>query len=305
VKGIIVLPAFYKKRHATNHLSMVSKVLFDRICKDYNFSIVYSDSPDLKGFDVAMVYASHRFPRMKIPSSIFAAKGVKIIYYYGDLPCYGNKSCENNHRLMIEKSDLVIGTFYDYFLKKYPKYARKYVHFPGCFYPYESYANLTLNFDPKMKCLLSGHTTHQYYPFRAYIARIVKNHTGNAQEVIIVKGRNEARFSECPSFLNQYFCAIATSGVHSCIVGKYFEIPATGALLLAKRERELDMLGFKPNVHYIPITRRNVVTKVQKVLNDPEKYAEMRHRAMEFVRKNHSDINRSAQFGDILKRVMK
>jgi len=299
MKGAIILPAVYKKRHATGHLSMVSKVLFDLMKEKYGFSLLYSNSPNLKGLDVAIIYSSHRFENQKVPTSILNAKGVKIINYYGDLPCYGNKKCLENRRLMLEKCDIAMGGYSEYFATHYSKYVNKYRFFPGRFYPYERYINLQVNPNPVMKCLLSGHI-NRFYPFRAYIKTLYKRNTGGLKGMLSIKGRWHVPFENYPAFLNTYFCAIATSGMHACMVGKYFEIPAAGALLLAKREKELDRLGYEPYVHYVPITKQNVVSQIQKVLTNPNDYNEMRHVAMKFVHNNHSDLNRMKQFEEIL-----
>jgi len=303
VKGAIIIPKFYRRRHKSGLRSMVSKVLFDRIGKLCNFPLVYTDAPNLTGLDVALVFAVGYHNRPKMPPGLLDAKA-KIISFYGDLPCYGNKECERNKRLMFEKSDVIIGGFYETFVKWYPQYVHKYELFSGCFHPYERYARLKMNLKPKIKCLLSG-SSGWPYPFREYIKRLYRQDVEGISKLIDIRNKSFAHFKEYPALLNNYFCAIATSGMHSCMVSKYFEIPAAGSLLLAERKEELAMLGFKPYIHYIPITREDVVEQIKKVLSHPGDYTRIRKDAMKFVRENHSDINRAQQFKIIVERLMK
>ena len=283
-------------------LSMVSKVLFDRIEKLCNIPLIYTDKPNLKGLDVAIIYAVPYHNRSKMIPGVLDSD-TKLISYFGDLQCHYNRECEKNKKLMFERCDIIMGGFYEKFVKWYPQYLSKYKLFSGCFYPYESYADLQVNLKPKMKCLISGHVNY-YYPFRKYIKELWKENVNGISELVDIKGRAAVPFEEYPKFLNNYFCAIATSGMFGGIVSKYFEIPAAGTLLLAERKEELDILGFEPNIHYIPITRKNVIRQIKEVLNHPENYTKMRENAMKFVQENHSDINRSLQFKDIVGRLI-
>lgn len=302
MKKVIIIPTFYKHRHQSGRRSMVSKILFDRISRECGFECIYTDSPNLRGVDVALVYASHRFPRMVVPPSILKSMNTKIVYYYADLPCYGNRRCRINHKLMMDKCDIAIGGYSEFFAAHYPEHLHKYMFLPGRFYPYESYANLEVNPNPIMKCLLSGHV-NLYYPFRRHIKSLYNRNMGDLKRMLVIKGPGRVPFENYPAYLNSYFCAIATSGMHACLVGKYFEIPAVGALLLAKREKELDRLGYEPYVHYVPITKQNVVNQIQKVLTNFDDYNEMRHVAMKFVRANYSDINTIQHFKAAMKKL--
>jgi len=302
IKGAIIIPTFYKKRHERGSRSMVSKVLFDRIQKLCGFSLVYTDKPNLEELDVAVIYAVPYHNRPKIPSGLFSSD-VKLISFYADLPCYDNRECEANREIIFHGCDLVVGGFYEAFTEWYPQYVHKYELFPGCCYPYERYANLKMNPKPIMKCLLSG-TSNKFYPFRRYIKKLYRRNASGVSKLMDISGRFVIPFKKYPKFLNKYFCAIATAGMHGCIVSKYFEIPAAGTLLLAERNEELDLLGFKPYTHYIPITMENVIEKIKGVLSHPKDYTQIRKDAMKFVQKNHSDINRALQFKDLVEELV-
>lgn len=302
MRGAIIVPTFYKGRHAKGLKSMVSKTLFDRIEKICNFPFVYTDTPDLRELDVALIYAVPYHNRPKIPSGLLDSN-TKLISYFGDLQCYQNRECEENKIKMFDRCSIIIGGFYEKFREWYPQYIHKYELFSGFYHPYENYKSLQINLKPKMKCLLSG-TVNRYYPFREYINKLYQEDTEGISKLIDIKKRSFAPFREYPKFLNSYFCAIATSGMYSGVVSKYFEIPAAGTLLLAEEVMELKMLGMEPDIHYVSITRKNVLDKIQYVLSNSDRFLEMRIRAMNFVRKNHSDINRAFQFKSILERLI-
>lgn len=299
MKGAIIVPKFYEKRHKKGLRSQVSRFLFKRIKALCGFPIIYTNAPNLKNLDVALVYATPYHNRPKMMPGILNVENVKIISYLGDLPCWYNVECQRNKKLMFGRSDAIIGGYYKKFREWYPQFVNKYELFSGFFFPYEWYERLMPRSSPIMKCLLSGSITPKY-PFRYYISNMK-----GISKLIDIKNRSHVAFPKYPQFVNNYFCAIATSGTNSCMVSKYFEIPAAGTLLLGERKEELDILGFKPNVHYVPIARKNVIDKVRDVLGNPDKYLKIRKAGMDFVRKNHSDINRANQFKSLLERIFR
>jgi spore maturation protein CgeB len=69
---------------------------------------------------------------------------------------------------------------------------------------------------------------------------------------------------------------------------KYFEIPATGALLFAQETDDLNRLGFKDMDNCVVFNRRNFVKKVQDYLAAPERYLTIRERGKELIGTTHS-----------------
>ena len=307
LRGAIIMPSSYRARHL-HGWGMITRIVFNRISLLCGFPLIYAHSSKpypsiLEDLDVVLVFGIPYHNRPGIPLGLLESK-VKIISYYGDLPCYGNKACEENKKLMFERSDLIIGGFHERFLEWYPEFVHKYEFFPGCYFPYERYEELEINLDPLMKCILIG-ARNAPYPFRQYIRSQHRQYVGEMNQILTVKDRHAVPYRMYPAFVNRYFGGIATSGIDNCIVAKYYEIPATGALLLGEREKELDMLGFEPGVHYVPITREDVFDKIRYVLSHPEDYLEMRKKARSFVREHHSDINRAQQFKTMVERLMK
>ena len=104
--------------------------------------------------------------------------------------------------------------------------------------------------------------------------------------------------------LNEHLCCFADCSIYGYIVSKYFEIPATGALLLAENPNKdhkefdnLESLGFIDNVNYISCTKDNIQDKINWILDPLNKCKidEIRKNGMEMVRNNHS-IKKRAVF---------
>lgn len=297
LKGAIIVPTFYKKRHESGIKSQRSKFLFERIDQRYKFPTVYTDAPNLKGLDVAVIYAVPYHNRPGIPSGLLDTK-VKLIGYFEDLQCWDSKECQKNKEILFERFEILMGTYYEAIRKWYPQHVHKYVHFPNFFFPHKRYMNLQINPGARMRCLLAA-TISRYYPFREYIR-------GCRSKLVDI---TKVPFDRYPHLLNSYFCAIATSGslkseVHGncgdAPSAKYFEIPAAGTLMLAEEILELSVMGLKPYTHYVPITKENVFKQVKKCLTSPEKFVSIRNDGMNFVRSHHSIENRVLQFGEIL-----
>jgi hypothetical protein len=96
--------------------------------------------------------------------------------------------------------------------------------------------------------------------------------------------------------IQEYRAALADPP-YRYLVAKYFEIPATGALLLAGTEvsRELGLLGFEENVHYLGVSRADVEQKIRYAVS-PDNHAEVdaiRKRGQELVWERHTTAHRA------------
>ncbi|HET6974536.1 MAG TPA: glycosyltransferase [Pyrinomonadaceae bacterium] len=69
---------------------------------------------------------------------------------------------------------------------------------------------------------------------------------------------------------------------YAYIVAKFFEIPATGALLLADDTggQQLKRLAFEPGRHYVPVSQKNLKAQIEYVL------AERNHDELDQIRRN-------------------
>ena len=288
----IIVPKFYEKRHAGGDKSQRSKCLLNALSRRYDIKLVYTDHPKLHPSDIALVYGVPYHNRPKIPPGLLDTEA-KLIGYYEDLSCWGNKECLKNKSLLFDRYNVLMGACPKTFKELYSQYEHKYIYFPNFFFPFKRYERLSLKGDRIMKCLMAG-ALNAYYPSRVYI---YKDSRRRKFKLLDVK---RIPFVEYVEQLSRYFCAIATPGKDGNVVAKYLEIPAAGVLMLAETVVELEMLGLKPNVHYVPITRANAVDRIREVLAHPHVFTEIRDRATAYVRKHHSEINRVVQFRKIL-----
>lgn len=81
------------------------------------------------------------------------------------------------------------------------------------------------------------------------------------------------------------------------VVAKHFEIPATGALLVADGivREPLRELGFIENVHYVPVGAENLEEKIRYVLHrgNRAEIDEMRRRGQQIVLQSHRTCDRA------------
>lgn len=81
------------------------------------------------------------------------------------------------------------------------------------------------------------------------------------------------------------------------VVAKHFEIPATGALLVADGvvSEPLRQLGFVENVHYVPVSAENLEERIQYVLAEDNRAAidEIRRRGQQLVLCAHRTCDRA------------
>jgi len=91
--------------------------------------------------------------------------------------------------------------------------------------------------------------------------------------------------------------------IHRYIVAKHFEIPATGALLVADRAVAplLAQLGFVDGEHYVSVTREELEATVERVL-DPRNREEIdaiRRRGHALVHARHTTAHRTRQIDEV------
>jgi hypothetical protein len=102
--------------------------------------------------------------------------------------------------------------------------------------------------------------------------------------------------------INRYRAAFADSLVFRYVVAKYFEIPATGALLFADDavSGPLRALGFIENKHYFPVSKENLEERVQYVLDarNHEELDEIRRSGQKLVWERHKTVDRAGQINE-------
>ena len=161
------------------------------------------------------------------------------------------------------------------------------------------------NSRPENSIFISG-ATGRYYPLRermrnlhaqgAY-ALVCQSHpgyyTGFDYDQDTDLGRSYAMK------INNYRAAFTDSSVFKYVVAKYFEIPATGALLLADDSVSvaLEQLGFVEHEHYVPVSEETLEEKIRFVLDERnhEELDKIRRRAQQLVLACHKTSDRASQ----------
>jgi hypothetical protein len=102
--------------------------------------------------------------------------------------------------------------------------------------------------------------------------------------------------------INRHRAAFTDSLIYKYVVAKYFEIPATGALLLADDavRRPLGDLGFIEHEHYLPVSKETLEERVRYVLDERnhEELDAVRSRGQELVRARHKTSDRARQIDE-------
>jgi Glycosyl transferases group 1 len=200
--------------------------------------------------------------------------------------------------------DLVISTVGYLWNKLYPEFAgtKKVVWVPHSASP--DFA-VPYNHNPENAIFVSG-AHGNYYPLRDRM--IALSHAG-AYPIVCHDhpgyytgydyDRNEAVGRGYAMKINRYRAGFTDSSMFHYVLAKYFEIPATGALLIADDSVSgpLRQLGFVEHEHYVPVNAANLEEKIAFVLDDGnhDVLDEIRKRGQELVWARHKTIDRARQ----------
>jgi hypothetical protein len=199
-------------------------------------------------------------------------------------------------------SDLILATYAYKFREFYPQIAEiKEVRWV----PHSACKDFMLTYNPSAEnaIFLSG-AIDRHYPLRQRMLELCKlggypitlhphpgYHCGYDYTVDQRVGHGYA------IRINQHRAAFTDCSIHRYIVGKYFEIPATGALLLADKSISGPFrdLGFIENVHYVAVSPENLEEKIQYVLQEGNhrELDQVRRRGQELVWQKHKVEDRA------------
>lgn len=302
MKGVLIIPKFYEANWASGYSQVRGgdAWFWYKVRDIFGFELRYADEVDVDSdTDIVFMFGVpyHNRPRV-VPGLLDLNKNTKLAMWPGDVQCYGNKECLDGKLKVFEACDLIICDTFAYFKKMYPQFMSKYEFMPKWFAPYERYAKLKFNENPIMKCLVSGHcySNPAVYPRR--ISIIEKG--GNS----VVWGQPGYIGDDYANLLHSYYCCATSCTIFGYVVGKCYEIPAVGSLLLVEENEDLRKTGFIPYVHYVPIDYHDANKKIKDCLENPHEYNHIRRQGMEYVRKNHTLKHRMIQLGEIFDRLL-
>lgn len=98
-------------------------------------------------------------------------------------------------------------------------------------------------------------------------------------------------------WLNSYDAAVAATSLAPqwrYTVAKYFEIPASGALLFAQETDDLDLCGFEDGKNCLIFSEENFERKAMDYFDDPDAYLPLRRAGLNLIKENHTVEKRVA-----------
>jgi hypothetical protein len=204
--------------------------------------------------------------------------------------------------------DVVLSTVGYAWNKLYPEFAgtKKVVWVPHSASP--DFA-VPYNHHPENAIFVSG-AAGNYYPLRDRVRALSQTgtypivcHDHPGYYTGYDYDRNEAIGRGYAMKINRYRAGFTDSSMFHYVLAKYFEIPATGALLVADDSVNgpLGQLGFVENEHYVPVNAGNLEAKIALVLDERNHDAldEVRKRGQELVWSRHKSIDRARQIDSV------
>lgn len=212
-------------------------------------------------------------------------------------------------RNFIEKNNItyLFSVIRDKFLQIYSEYQNKMEWFPH-FVNTEIYKNYELKKD--IKLLLMGAVT-DLYPLRQ---KIIKAYEGNANfiyhkhpgyQYFREKDNNEVIGENYAKELNRSILFFTCPSKFNYPVIKYFEALACKTLLLAPTFKELEDIGFIPDVHFIAIDENNFAAKADYFLSHEAERKQIVEQGYQFVHQHHTVQHRAQQLVKIIERKLK
>lgn len=135
---------------------------------------------------------------------------------------------------------------------------------------------------------LSGATTY-HYPLRQQMKTLyakglysISSHDHPGYYCGYDYGANDSIGRGYAARINRHRAAFTDSPIYKYVVAKYFEIPATGALLFADDavSAPLKALGFIENEHYLPVSKETLEERIEYILD------ERNHQEIDTIRRN-------------------
>ena len=235
------------------------------------------------------------------------------------LDCYKGYFIEDMHgrgsgekdktRTAFELCDVVFAAYANVFADFYPEIASRK---PVVWVPHSASPLFKLAFNEQAEnaIFLSGAISH-FYPLRQQMKALRENpaysieyhphpgyYTGYNYERDARVGKGYARK------MNTYRVGFTDGLIYKYLVGKHFEIPAVGALLLADRAvgDGLRELGFIEDVHYVSVSSEDMEEKIQYLLNEANHPAldQIRRRGQALVWDRHKTSDRAKLIDEVI-----
>ena len=208
----------------------------------------------------------------------------------------GFKKCSN----ILSTSGYAFNQFYD--------------NIPAVFFPYCTRFISVFNDNPINKVLVSGRLNKNIYPVRQMMYQLSKkSKTIDYLKVnvgyCIERDKPELIYGQrYIDYLSKYLISFTceANDKRPYLVKKFFEIPASGSLLLTINpitKPFFAQLGMIDGEHYVSATPLNIVEKIQFLLdaNNRDMVDRIRKNGYEMVKANHTYIHRAHTLDEIIR----
>lgn len=304
----IVVSPFQYNSYVFDHYEL----FFNLVRDELGFEIVCKSKvtkADVEGADLVIVhkYPSFNFHTTFVNLPDILDKDAKLIGYYSDIHTHGAKSdpeYKKNRAKVFNRCSTVMCPYRGAFQKLIPEFKDKLEWFPH-FIP-DRFIDRPFVEKPTNRALLIGCTAG--YPLRGYVERgrfpevDIQKHPGYGT----IKGmKPEAVVRErYRDMIASHITTITDGSKFHGPIAKYFEIPATSSLLLAKPLGELGDLGFKAGHNYIAAEQRDIHMKIKDIVAHPGNFTQVRKAGQELVNSRHTIYHRLKKFRTIIGDIM-
>ncbi|WP_018752270.1 glycosyltransferase [Paenibacillus sanguinis] len=159
--------------------------------------------------------------------------------------------------------------------------------------------------------LLMGATNRKVYPLRHTIKAALTGRPGfvSYDHPGYTDFASEAQARVATGFaaeVNRAKIFMTCDSIYHYPLRKYFEVPACHTLLLAPENPDLTELGFRSGVHYVAITSRDYLAKVNFYLhpNNEALRNKLTHQGYEFVREKHTTAVRTRELLQMIRSII-
>lgn len=227
-------------------------------------------------------------------------------FFFADDLHWWNEQMRQMKVVAFAVSDVILSTYAYGWSKFYPELSSKKV----LWVPHSASPDFMLPYNHRAEnsIFLSG-AMNEAYPMRQQLWKLQEErsysivyHRHPGYQCGYDYNANEDIGRAYASKINRCRVGFTDSLTFRYVVGKYFEIPATGALLLADNAVSVQLreLGFSENQHYLPVSEEDLEETVQYVLDEQhhDELDEIRKRGQELVWEKHKTSDRARQINE-------
>ncbi len=171
--------------------------------------------------------------------------------------------------------------------------------------PFLEFQKYNIPYNSRNNRVIFTGASSSYYPFRKYVID-----TFNKESYFYYVKSTKRRDGSCP-FGENYMKLLGDSRIHITCgskleypVCKFFEIPASGCLLISPWFKELNELGFVSEHNMVAVNQRDVRTKLEYYLKNTNEAIKIVDNSIKLIKEKHTTEIRTKQFFNCLSRYI-